>query len=74
VFFFFPELKGRSIESMDMLFANSAFSMRKHAYPTEADKVLRQDEEGIFAKNSSMIERSLEKNTEVTHHEDTSKR
>ena len=38
-FFFFPELKGRSIESMDMLFENSAFQMRRMAYPREEDKV-----------------------------------
>jgi hypothetical protein len=42
-FFFFPELKGRSIESMDMLFEQSAFTMLKRAYPTEEDKVRRLD-------------------------------
>ena len=40
VFFFFPELKGRSIESMDRLFDQSSFTMLKRAYPTEADKSL----------------------------------
>jgi hypothetical protein len=39
-FFFFPELKGRSIESMDTLFDKSAFSMRSRAYPTEEEKTL----------------------------------
>jgi sugar porter (SP) family MFS transporter len=40
-FFFFPELKGRSIESMDRLFEKSAFTMLKRAYPTEAEKSLQ---------------------------------
>ena len=40
-FFFFPELKGRSIESMDRLFDKSAFTMLKRAYPTEAEKTLQ---------------------------------
>ena len=40
VFFFFPELKGRSIESMDRLFDQSAFTMLKRAYPTEDEKTM----------------------------------
>lgn len=40
VFFFFPELKGRSIESMDQLFDQSAFTMLKRAYPTEEQKTM----------------------------------
>jgi sugar porter (SP) family MFS transporter len=40
-FCFFPELKGRSIESMDRLFDKSAFTMLKRAYPTEAEKSLQ---------------------------------
>ncbi|KAK2768305.1 hypothetical protein FQN54_000158 [Arachnomyces sp. PD_36] len=36
---FFPELKGRSIESMDDLFSKSSFTILKRAYPTEAEKV-----------------------------------
>ncbi|KXH67379.1 quinate permease [Colletotrichum salicis] len=39
VFFCLPELKGRSIESMDDLFANSLWTMFKRAYPTEDEKV-----------------------------------
>ena len=38
IFFCFPELKGRSIESMDDLFQRSLWTMWKHAYPTEAEK------------------------------------
>ena len=72
MYFFFPELKGRSIESMDMLFEHSAFSMRKHAYPTEADKVLQCDEESVFVKGSAG-ERSMEKDAEVSQHEQATK-
>ena len=35
-----PELKGRSIESMDDLFARSLWTMWRHAYPTEEEKTL----------------------------------
>lgn len=38
VYFCMPELKGRSIESMDDLFQRSIWSMWKHAYPTEEEK------------------------------------
>jgi hypothetical protein len=39
-FFFSPELKGRSIESMDSLFDQSALTNLKRAYPTEEEKTL----------------------------------
>lgn len=39
VYFCMPELKGRSIESMDDLFAHSIWTMFRRAYPTEEDKV-----------------------------------
>jgi len=34
-----PEMKGRSIESMDDLFQRPLWTMYKHAYPTEDEKV-----------------------------------
>lgn len=34
-----PELKGRSLESMDDLFNRSIWTMWKHAYPSEEEKV-----------------------------------
>jgi hypothetical protein len=40
-FLFFPELKGRSVESMDRLFEKSAFTMLKRAYSTEEEKSLQ---------------------------------
>jgi hypothetical protein len=44
IFFFFtmPELKGRSLESMDDLFERPLFTMWKHAYPTEDEKVFHR--------------------------------
>ncbi|KAF2180423.1 H(+)/hexose cotransporter 1 [Zopfia rhizophila CBS 207.26] len=39
VFFCMPEMKGRSIESMDDLFQHSIWTMYKRAYPTEEEKV-----------------------------------
>lgn len=53
-FFFFPELKGRSIESMESLFSQSAFTIRKRAYPTEDEKVLSHravSGQGLLAGN-----------------------
>jgi hypothetical protein len=39
IFFCLPELKGRSIESMDDLFQRPLWTMWKHAYPSEEEKV-----------------------------------
>ena len=39
VYFCLPELKGRSIESMDDLFEHSLWTMWRHAYPTEEEKI-----------------------------------
>lgn len=39
VYFCMPELKGRSIESMDDLFEHRLWEMFRYAYPTEEDKV-----------------------------------
>jgi hypothetical protein len=39
IFFCMPEMKGRSIESMDDLFGHSIWSMWRRAYPTEEEKV-----------------------------------
>ncbi|KAK8095526.1 hypothetical protein PG999_013548 [Apiospora kogelbergensis] len=53
IFFCFPEFKGRSIESMDDLFQNSIWTMWRHAYPTEEDKVRHdvQDQAVQMAKD-----------------------
>ncbi|KAK1706251.1 quinate permease [Colletotrichum lupini] len=62
VFFCLPELKGRSIESMDDLFAHSLWTMFKRAYPTEDEKVRHdvqeqlQHEEDKVVSHVTMIE------------------
>ncbi|KAK1658383.1 quinate permease [Colletotrichum godetiae] len=64
VFFCLPELKGRSIESMDDLFANSLWTMFKRAYPTEDEKVRHdvqeqlQHEEDKGVSHVTMVEDS----------------
>lgn len=45
-----PEMKGRSIESMDDLFSYSIWTMYKRAYPTEVEKV-RHDVGELFHDN-----------------------
>ncbi|KAI1872872.1 uncharacterized protein JN550_003746 [Neoarthrinium moseri] len=47
VFFCMPEFKGRSIESMDDLFQHSIWTMWKHAYPTEEEKVRHDVQEKV---------------------------
>lgn len=39
IYFCLPEMKGRSIESMDDLFQRPLWTMWKHAYPTEGETV-----------------------------------
>lgn len=60
-FFFFPELKGRSIESMDRLFEQSAFTMRKRAYPTEEEKTLQ------IGSNDKSVEAGVAAANQVEH-------
>jgi hypothetical protein len=38
IYFCLPEMKGRSIESMDDLFQRPLWTMYKHAYPTQEEK------------------------------------
>jgi hypothetical protein len=42
IYFCLPEMKGRSIESMDDLFQRPLWTMWRHAYPTEDEKVRRE--------------------------------
>jgi hypothetical protein len=51
IFFCLPELKGRSIESMDDLFQRPLWTMWKHAYPTEDEKVRRDVQEMLHVSN-----------------------
>lgn len=49
IFFCLPEMKGRSIESMDNLFERPLWLMWRHAYPTEEEKVRSDVREDIVA-------------------------
>jgi len=43
IYFCLPELKGRSIESMDDLFQKPLYMMWKYAYPKSEDDKVRHD-------------------------------
>jgi hypothetical protein len=59
IYFCLPEMKGRSIESMDDLFQRPLWTMWKHAYPTKEETVragiiadkLQDDEENEVSNN-----------------------
>jgi ABC-type spermidine/putrescine transport system permease subunit I len=59
IYFCLPEMKGRSIESMDDLFQRPLWTMWKHAYPTKEETVragviadkLQDDEENEVTNN-----------------------
>lgn len=57
IFFCLPEMKGRSIESMDDLFQRPLWSMWKHAYPTEEEKV-RHDVQDAIHRGEGDVESS----------------
>ncbi|ETS81706.1 hypothetical protein PFICI_06708 [Pestalotiopsis fici W106-1] len=68
VYFCMPELKGRSIESMDDLFQRSIWTMWKHAYPTEEEKVRHDVQEkivGDLADEEKVIEGKDQESTVV---------
>lgn len=48
VYFCLPEMKGRSIESMDNLFERPLWTMWRHAYPTEEEKTRHDVQENII--------------------------
>lgn len=49
IYFCLPEMKGRSIESMDDLFQRPLWTMYRHAYPTEEEKVRHDVQEAMQA-------------------------
>ncbi|KAJ5682851.1 hypothetical protein N7462_006016 [Penicillium macrosclerotiorum] len=51
IYFCLPEMKGRSIESMDNLFERPLYLMWRHAYPTEDEKIRSDVMEDIIARN-----------------------
>ena len=66
IYFCLPEMKGRSIESMDDLFQRPLWTMYKHAYPTEEEKVRSDVQE---ARQAGSVEAAIvsEKNGTSVH-------
>lgn len=62
IFFCMPEMKGRSIESMDDLFQHSLWTMYKRAYPTEEDKV-RHDVGEIYHRSKDISDEQVKGET-----------
>jgi len=71
IYFCLPEMKGRSIESMDDLFKRPLWTMYKHAYPTEEEKVRIDVQE---ARQAGKLEATLveEKKSTSVHVENAS--
>ena len=69
IFFCLPELKGRSIESMDDLFSRSLWTMWRHAYPTEEEKVRQGVQDETHNKGVTYDEEDSTKGGEVVHQE-----
>lgn len=53
IYFCLPELKGRSIESMDDLFQQPLYLMWKHAYPKSEEDKVRHD---VIDKMHGMVD------------------
>ena len=66
IYFCLPEMKGRSIESMDDLFQRPLWTMYKHAYPTEEEKV-RSDVQAARRMDKSSPSRHRGKNSSSVH-------
>ncbi|CAG7983508.1 unnamed protein product [Penicillium salamii] len=56
IYFCLPEMKGRSMESMDDLFERPLWTMWKHAYPTEEEKVRRDVREDFLTGKPHALE------------------
>ena len=69
IFFCLPEMKGRSIESMDDLFQRPLWTMWKHAYPAEEEKVRIDVQE---SEQLGMIESAAAKKSSSEHVENMS--
>ncbi|CAG7926252.1 unnamed protein product [Penicillium olsonii] len=66
IYFCLPEMKGRSMESMDDLFERPLWTMWKHAYPTEEEKVRRDVREDILTGKPPALDDS-DKTHRVEH-------
>lgn len=65
IYFCLPEMKGRSIESMDDLFQRPLWTMWKHAYPTEEEKVRSDVQEAKQMDNLEAATGEDKKSTSV---------
>ncbi|KAL4940580.1 hypothetical protein BDV06DRAFT_230246 [Aspergillus oleicola] len=59
IFFCLPELKGRSIESMDDLFQRPLWTMWRHAYPTKEETVRHGIQEGKDGKEDQELDHTM---------------
>lgn len=50
IFFCLPEIKGRSIESIDNLFERPLWTIWRHAYPTEEEKFRRDVRDNMMSR------------------------
>ncbi|KAM0713454.1 hypothetical protein Q7P37_010416 [Cladosporium fusiforme] len=69
IYFCLPEMKGRSIESMDDLFQRPLWTMWKHAYPTEEEKVRHDVQESQqMGKMEAATEEDMSKDSNTSVH------
>ncbi|CAK1357892.1 unnamed protein product [Cercospora beticola] len=74
IFFCLPEMKGRSIESMDDLFARPLYTMWRHAYPTEEEKIRHDVQDMIHAGKVERGDSTVDKGGAAVHIETVSDR
>jgi hypothetical protein len=67
IYFCLPELKGRSIESMDDLFQRPLWTMWKHAYPTEEEMVRHGVREEMDQKGVEDDENAKRRDSRAVH-------
>jgi hypothetical protein len=67
IYFCLPELKGRSIESMDDLFQRPLWTMWKHAYPTEEEMVRHGVREEVGHKGVEDDENAKRRDSRAVH-------
>ncbi|EHA46840.1 hypothetical protein MCOR02_007812 [Pyricularia oryzae] len=58
VYFCLPELKGRSIESMDDLFEHRLWEMFRWAYPSEDEKIRKDVQQAMMDESKGVVEHS----------------
>ncbi|PPJ50907.1 hypothetical protein CBER1_07606 [Cercospora berteroae] len=74
IYFCLPEMKGRSIESMDDLFSRPLWTMFRHAYPTEEEKIRHDVQDMIHAGKLERGDSTVDKGGAAVHIESASDR